>query len=90
MDLSEQNQPCIRAEIIRRPDQRFSVYASGPHEAESLPTLCRALIDAGHDPASRLEAHRGAMLCIRVRSIGEAAGVEVDGHRSRFVTRKVV
>jgi hypothetical protein len=32
--------------------------------------MCRALITAGHDPASRLEAYRGNLLCLRVRSIG--------------------
>jgi hypothetical protein len=38
-------------------------------------SLCRALIEAGHDPAIPLEAYRGAMLCLRVRSIGEGAAL---------------
>jgi hypothetical protein len=51
--------------------------------------LCRALIQAGHDPATPLEAYRGATLSIRMRSIGEAAALTVrettrDG-RPRFV-----
>ena len=39
--------------------------------------LCRALVAAGHDPRRRLEAYRGNVLCLRVRSIGEAAGLTV-------------
>jgi len=39
--------------------------------------LCRALIDAGHDPATPLEAYRGTTLCLRVRSIGEGAKLTV-------------
>ena len=35
--------------------------------------LCRRLIEAGHDPGRSLEAFRGDVVCIRVRSIGEAA-----------------
>jgi hypothetical protein len=51
--------------------------------------LCRALIEAGHDPETSLEAYRGAALCLRVRSLAEGAAVTVreatkDG-RPRFV-----
>ena len=44
--------------------------------------LCRLLIRAGHDPATPLEAYRGPTLCLRIRSIGEAARLRVrgDGH----------
>src|SRR5262245_43967089 len=30
--------------------------------------LCRKLLDAGHDPATPLEAWRGDVLCLRLRS----------------------
>ena len=40
--------------------------------------LCRKLIEAGHNPAMPLEVYRGNMLCIRVRSIGEAARLRMD------------
>jgi hypothetical protein len=40
--------------------------------------LCRALLEAGHDPATPLEAWRGATLCLRVRSIGEGAKLTVS------------
>jgi hypothetical protein len=39
--------------------------------------LCRALVKAGHDPATPLEAYRGEVLCLRVRSIGEGAELSI-------------
>jgi hypothetical protein len=42
--------------------------------------LCRELVAAGFNPAFSLEAWRGETLCLRVRSIGEAARFTVvDG-----------
>ena len=35
--------------------------------------MCRELVAAGYDPATPLEAYRGDILCLRVRSIGEGA-----------------
>jgi hypothetical protein len=35
--------------------------------------LCRKLIAAGHDPHRPLHAYRGDVLCLRIRTIGEAA-----------------
>ena len=40
--------------------------------------LCRKLIEAGHDPRTPLEAYRDDTLCLRVRSIGEAARLRMD------------
>jgi hypothetical protein len=40
--------------------------------------LCRKLIEAGHDPSMPLEAYRSGKLCLRVRSIGEAARLRMD------------
>jgi hypothetical protein len=42
-----------------------------------VPALCRELLAAGFDPATPLEAYRGPTLCLRIRSIGEAAQLEV-------------
>ena len=51
--------------------------------------LCRMLVDAGHDPVLPLEAWRNGVLCLRVRSIGEAAGLELNGDGTGFrPTRK--
>jgi hypothetical protein len=41
--------------------------------------LCRDLLDAGALPAERLEAWRGPVLCLQIRSLGEAAMLEVGG-----------
>ena len=46
--------------------------------------LCRMLVDAGHDPVLPLEAWRNGVLCLRVRSIGEAAGLEINAHGTGF------
>ena len=40
--------------------------------------LCRELIAAGLDPDQALEIYRGAVLALRVRSIGEGARLTVE------------
>jgi hypothetical protein len=40
--------------------------------------LCRELVAAGCDPATPLDAYRGDVLCLRVRAIGEAAGLTIE------------
>lgn len=52
--------------------------------------LCRQLIKAGHNPATPLEAWRGNILCFRVRSIGEAAQLEINGRGTGFKWRAAV
>jgi hypothetical protein len=49
--------------------------------------LCRKLVEAGHDPATPLEAYRGDTLCLRVRSIGRAAKLEVNSEGTGFRPR---
>lgn len=46
--------------------------------------LCRLLVAAGHDPARPLEAWRGPVLCLLVRSIGEAARLKINGPGTGF------
>ena len=43
--------------------------------------MCRKLIEAGFDPARSLEAYRGDMLCLKVRSIGEGAALTVEDNK---------
>lgn len=43
--------------------------------------LCRALVTAGQDPNRPLHAYRGGALCLRVRSIGQAAQLTVEDDR---------
>ena len=47
--------------------------------------LCRKLDEAGHDPSTSLQAYRGDVLCLRVRSIGEAAGLRVATAGTGFI-----
>jgi hypothetical protein len=42
-----------------------------------LLTLCRRLVEAGHNPSTPLEAYRGTTLCLRARSIGAGARLTV-------------
>jgi|SRR5215475_7758403 hypothetical protein len=39
--------------------------------------LCRLLVARGHDPSTPMEVWRGTMLALSVRTIGEAAQLEV-------------
>ncbi len=50
--------------------------------------ICRKLIIAGIEPASPLFVYRGELLCLIVRSIGEAAALTVDGTRTAFARWK--
>jgi hypothetical protein len=52
----------------------------------SIPVLalCRKLVQAGHDPATPLEAYRGDTLCLRVRSIGEGARLQINSQGRGF------
>jgi hypothetical protein len=52
--------------------------------------LCRRLADAGHDPATPLHVYRGDSLALIIRSIGEAARLEINGKGTGFVTRHAV
>jgi hypothetical protein len=74
--------PPLRAELVGSNTATalgITVTAAAP-----VLELCRKLIAAGHDPASRLDAYRGGILCLGVRSIGEAAQLEINGHGTGF------
>jgi len=74
----------IRAELVGDDD---ACTALGIRVKSPSPVLalCRKLVDAGHDPATPLEAYRGATLALRVKSIGRAAGLEVSPRGVGFV-----
>jgi hypothetical protein len=73
--------PTIRAEIIGTTCTALGITA---HGSAPVLALCRKLVEAGHDPATPLEAWRGAVLCLRIRSIGEGAQITVqDGENGR-------
>src|SRR5262245_49096271 len=46
--------------------------------------LCRELLGAGLDPDTALEVHRAGILALRVRTIGEASRLEINGHGNGF------
>jgi hypothetical protein len=47
-------------------------------------TLCRRALAAGLDPNMPMEVYRGATLALRIRSIGEAAGLEINSEGTGF------
>ena len=46
--------------------------------------LCRLLIEVGHNPDQPLEAYRGEVLALTVRSIGLGARLEIASHGVGF------
>ncbi len=62
----------------------FGVTARAP---APVLALCRRLVAAGHDPEARLEAYRGDVMCLRVRAIGEAAELEINGTGTDLIRR---
>jgi hypothetical protein len=78
----------IHAELIGAD----AINAAGMVTYSTAPVLalCRALVAAGYDPATPLQTYRGATLCLRVRSIGEAAGLEVNAKGTAFIPHRAV
>jgi hypothetical protein len=73
-------QQAFRAELVgsnRCTTAGFTASGQAPVLA-----LCRELIAAGLDPDRPLEIHRGNMLALRVRSIGEAARFAVEDNKT--------
>lgn len=78
----------IRADLIGS----TSCTAAGITVTSPTPvlSLCRRLLEAGHDPATRLDVYRGAVLALTVRSIGEAAQLEINSKGTDFVRHRDV
>jgi hypothetical protein len=51
--------------------------------------LCRELIAAEHDPATPVEVYRGDTVALRIRTIGEAAALEINAKGTGFAVRPV-
>jgi hypothetical protein len=75
-------QAAIRAELLTY-DSCCALGMTVRHPAPVL-ALCRLLVEAGHDPATPLEAWRGDVPCLRIRSIGAAARLRVSTHGGGF------
>ena len=75
-DISATSAAMIRAELIG--GDTCSALGMTAKSGAPVLVLCRKLVEAGHDPSMPLEAYRGKTLCLRVRSIGEAAKLRMD------------
>jgi hypothetical protein len=83
-----QSTQIIRAVLIGSNDcVAFGIIATG--HAPVL-ALTRLLIEAGHDPATPLEAWRGSILALRIRAIGDAAELEISRKGAGFIRRRAV
>jgi hypothetical protein len=72
----------IRAEIVG--DDTCSALGVTVRAYAPVLSLCRKLVEAGHDPRLPLHAYRGGVLALRVCSIGEAADLEIGGEGTGF------
>jgi hypothetical protein len=50
--------------------------------------LCRKLVAAGYDPATPMDCWRGDTLRLSVRSIGQAASLEINAHGTGFIPHR--
>jgi hypothetical protein len=76
----------IRAELVAD----NTCIAAGLSVSSITPVLnlCRALLRAGHDPSTPMQVFRGEVLALKVRSIGEAAVLEINGKGTAFIKRR--
>jgi len=81
-------QQAIRADLID--SDTCTALGLTCNSASPVLALCRALVEAGHDPATPLEAYRGKTFCLRIRSICECAELEINGKGSGFKRRAAV
>ncbi|MGC1359409.1 MAG: hypothetical protein WA851_27150 [Xanthobacteraceae bacterium] len=58
--------------------------------AAPIITICRELVARGADPAIAMLAFRSNQLAVKVRAIGEAAQLEINGKGSGFKHRATV
>ena len=86
VDTSDKPTPqaAIRAELIA--DDSCSALGMTVRGPAPVLALCRLLVEAGHDPATPLEAWRGDVGCLRIRSIGAAAALRIGTHGVGFET----
>ena len=57
------------------------------HSSTPVIVLCRELVEKAVDPRRPLTACRGEIVCLYVRSIGEAARLEVASNSHGFIAR---
>jgi ribosomal protein L19 len=72
----------IRAKLIA--DESCSALGITVRGPAPVLALCRRLVEVGHDPATAIEAWRGDVLCLQIRSIGQAAQLRLATHGIGF------
>jgi hypothetical protein len=77
-------QAAIRSELVA--DDSCCALGMTVRGPAPVLALCRLLVEAGHDPATPLEAWRGDVPCLRIRSIGAAAALRIGTHGVGFET----
>jgi hypothetical protein len=81
----------VRAEIVG--ENRASALGVTAHSTSPVLLLCRKLIAAGVDPGTLLEAYRRRgdtdILCLKVRTIGEGAAVQVNTSGTGFAPYRI-
>jgi hypothetical protein len=77
----------IRADLIGSDQCRAAGITA--HGASPILALCRELVAATVDPNRPLHAYRGDVLCLVIRSIGEAAHLDVNSKGSGFTKCRV-
>ncbi len=83
-----ENQLAVRAELKR--SDRCSALGIEVRSAAPVLLLCRKLVAAGYDPATPLEAYRGDMLCLKIRTIGDPAGFEINAKGTGLIPFRAV
>jgi hypothetical protein len=78
----------IRAEISG--ENTCTALGITAHAPAPVLSLFRKLVDAGHDRSRPLHAYRGEVLCLKVRSIGEAAGLKVNSNGVGFARQEAM
>jgi hypothetical protein len=73
----------IRAELIG--SDRCATLNITAISTTPVLAMCCQLINAGHDPDRPLHVYRKNTLALRVRSIGEAAALEINSKGTGFI-----
>jgi Fe2+ transport system protein FeoA len=58
------------------------------HNSSPVLALCRRLLALGINPQTPVHCYRGPTLALRIRSIGEAAGLEINSSGTGFIKRR--
>jgi hypothetical protein len=92
-ERSLSNRPSKQTQVIRAElsgDDTASALGITAKAYTPVIALCTKLIEAGIDPSMPLEAWRGDTLALRVRSVGAAARLTINGKGTGFLRSAAV